>query len=145
MIVCVAFGAILTGYIQAARFAEWSGYSLAAQALSVQQLEQTRAALWDPRQEVPVDETTNLNLRAWARTGNADDNTWTGNTNAILDMPFATGKYVMATNYVKLRTYVIPGTANPKVYLKQVTVDTVWAFRGAKQTNKIVTFIAPDQ
>ena len=43
----VVFSGIILGYIHTAQRAQWSGCSLAAQALSIQQLEQARAAVWD--------------------------------------------------------------------------------------------------
>ena len=43
----IIFSGILTGYVQAAKRAEWAGYNLAAGATAVQQIEQARAAVWD--------------------------------------------------------------------------------------------------
>src|SRR5712664_3746549 len=48
--IAIAMVAILgsvNGYILSANRAEWSGYSLAAQSLAIQRLEQVRAAKWD--------------------------------------------------------------------------------------------------
>src|ERR1051325_11879550 len=47
------------GYGLTCRRAEWAGYSLAAQSLANQGLEQARAAKWDPAAPTPVDELTN--------------------------------------------------------------------------------------
>src|SRR5512139_2712378 len=47
---------IVAGFTQSHRMAGWSAYSLAAQSLAMQPIEQARAAKWDPTKAVPVDE-----------------------------------------------------------------------------------------
>jgi type II secretory pathway pseudopilin PulG len=47
-IVAMIFGGMMVAYTQATRRAQWSGYSMAAQGLAIQQLEQARSAQWDP-------------------------------------------------------------------------------------------------
>ena len=42
------FACILNSYVTSTFRAEWSGYSLAAQSLALQGMEQARAAKWDP-------------------------------------------------------------------------------------------------
>ena len=42
-IMAFVFGGLISAYVQATRRAEWSGYSLAAQAMAIQQLEQACA------------------------------------------------------------------------------------------------------
>lgn len=140
MVTGVVFAAILTGYVQSARKAEWSGYSLAAEGLNVQQLEQIRAAIWDT-DIVPIkDETTNLNLKAWTfASGKYTGYSWTN-----LDTPFNTtnNNKVFATNFVTLMTVNV--STNPPMSVKFIQADTVWKFRGKFYTNSIATYRAPD-
>ena len=44
-IVATVFGTVIDGYIVAAKKAQWSGYSLAAQSLSLHSVEQVRSAV----------------------------------------------------------------------------------------------------
>ena len=111
-ITTVVFGGIVTSYIQSGRRAEWSGYSLAAHALAIQQLEQARSAKWDVQSTPVVDEITNI-----ARV-----------TSAILDLPISGTNVVRATNYATVSTVAISTT--PLVTVHMVEVDTVWPFRG---------------
>src|ERR1035437_8503854 len=60
-IVTLLFSGILTAYIQSSRQAEWAGYSLAAQAIGIQQIEQARSAVWD----FNTNQLMNLNLQSW--------------------------------------------------------------------------------
>jgi prepilin-type N-terminal cleavage/methylation domain-containing protein len=73
-IVTLLFSGILTAYIQSGRQAEWAGYSLAAQAIGVQQIEQARSAVWD----FNMNQLTNLHLQSW--TYNATTQVGTGST-----------------------------------------------------------------
>src|SRR5438105_1829373 len=58
--ICVmTMAATIYGYGLTARRGEWACYSLAANSLAVQGLEQARAAKWDPWASPPVDELTN--------------------------------------------------------------------------------------
>src|SRR5437879_9843717 len=59
-ITAMSMAGVVAGYIFATRQAEWSAFSLAAQALATQRLEQTRAAQWEPRQ--PLDELVATNF-----------------------------------------------------------------------------------
>lgn len=135
----VIFSAVLLAYVNAAKYAEWSGYSLAAEALNVQQLEQLKCAKWDTDVLPNVDETTNLNLTAWSYVNGA----YKGYTNAILDMPISGTNIVRATNRLWLTNVMI--SANPPVWIKHVTVSTEWSFRGEKYTNTIATIMGPDR
>lgn len=120
-------GSIITAYVQTARRAEWSGYSLAAQALNMQQLEQARAARWDKRSLPPVDETLEIpNMTA-----------------AVLDLPVSGDNVIWATNYFTVNTLTLSTT--PLVEVKAIRVDTVWPFRDQLFTNTTVTYRAPDQ
>jgi type II secretory pathway pseudopilin PulG len=137
----LVFSTILLAYVQAARFAEWSGYSLAAQALSIQQLEQARSAVWDTQRTPPLDEVTNLNLTAWQYS--SDTRTWSGYTNAVLDIPAAQNKEVLATNFISVQTVSLP--SNPQAAVRFIKVSTVWSFQGKTYTNSIATYFAPDR
>jgi prepilin-type N-terminal cleavage/methylation domain-containing protein len=141
-IVALVLGGMTVAYTQTTRRAQWTGYSLAAQALAVQQLEQARAAVWDS--SIGKNEITNLNLSGFAYASGV----WTGYTWTNLDIPISGTNVVRATNYVKLKLLYINGVTNPPVQLQMLRVDTVWPFRwGATQryfTNTVSSYYAPD-
>ena len=146
-IVSIMFGGILTGYVQSARRAEWSGYSLAAEALAIQQLEQARSAVWD--QSLSKNEFTNLNLSGWAY--NTSTKVGKGYTVGILDLPYngGTNNAMRATNFVTVSLINLNNTTNPPVQVQMVRVDTVWVFYGfggMKRvfTNTTANYFAPD-
>lgn len=124
-IATLVFGGIITAYIQSSRQAEWAGYSLAAQALGIQQIEQARSAVWDT--SIAKNELTNLNLIAW--TYNTATGLGAGYATNVLDLPVAGTNTVIATNYVTLKMLWLNGASNPPVRVQMVTVDTVWRFR----------------
>ena len=141
VVVCIAlttllFSGLICGYIGASYRAEWTGYSLAAQGLAIQQIEQAKAAKWDP----------------WAADAPCDITNVQKTTGATLDLPMNTGttNAVWATNYTTIRTLVpvdsVVGTNLVSVI--QVRVDTVWPFlwHGTRYyyTNTIVDYFAPD-
>ena len=138
LIAGLIFGGIITAYVQSSRYAEWSGYSLAATALSVQQLEQAKSAKWDTQVTPNVDEITNLNLQARSYVNGAIQ----GYTNEILDMPIS-GNGVLATNYVTIKAISI--STNPPASIKLVMVQSVYPFRGDYYTNTIATYMGPDR
>jgi hypothetical protein len=122
----VLMGAVAAGFIQCMKEAEWSAYSLAANSLAMQRLEQTRAAKWDRLADPIVDEVKSTNFPVEIKE---------------LDIPMVTKtNAVMATNYTTILTI----STNPP--LKMVRVDCVWRFmdRGTF-TNTIATYRAPDQ
>lgn len=126
-IMVLIYGSAIMAYIQTDKRAEWTGYSLEAQALSIRQLEQARAAKWDTQSANPVDLSTNIFTR------------WTN----ILDMPYSGGNYVYATNLTSVSTVTnIAGT--PPVLVHMFWVDTVWNWRGRLFTNTTVTYRAPN-
>src|SRR5471030_1449338 len=146
VIVAITFGAIITGYLSAAKQTEWSGYSLAATSLGVQMLEQARSAVWDIANN--KNELTNLTLMAKSYT--SSNATWTGYTTNIMDVPWKGTNYVMATNFVSIQDIFENNSGNVPVHLQVLRVDTVWPFNGwanfskRMYTNSICTFIAPD-
>jgi prepilin-type N-terminal cleavage/methylation domain-containing protein len=141
-IVTFVFGGILTAYIQTGRQAEWSGYSLAAQAIGVQQIEQARSAVWDT--SISKNELTNMNLVGW--TYNTGTKVGTGRTTTILDLPISGTNVVMATNFVTLKMLNLTGVSN--VQVQMVIVDTVWpilTLRGTKlYTNRTASYFGQD-
>lgn len=142
----LAFAGILAGYVQSARRAEWSGYSLAAQALAIQQLEQGRSAVWDYSAGNTRNELTNLNLIN--RSYNTSTKTATGYSWGILDLPYSGTNVIRATNFVTVRMFYLNNVANPPVQLQMMQVDTVWPFSVGTTlkyfTNTVATYFAPD-
>lgn len=140
-ITTLIFGGILTANVHLTKRAEWTGQSLAAQALAIQQLEQARSAVWD--NSLGKNELTNLNLLGWTSNGRVGK----GYSHAILDLPISGTNYVRATNYVTI-TQLTNVTGLAGVRLQMVQVDTVWRFRafGSSRlhTNTVVTYYAPD-
>lgn len=124
-IAALSIGGVIYGYVNSAQRAEWSSYSLAAQSMAMQRIEQARACRWDPRGFPPRDELVNSNF--------ADQV-------LALDVPMSGTNIVYATN----RTTISVITAAPP--LRMIRVECVWRFqeRGLF-TNLIVTYRGPDQ
>ncbi len=124
------FAGVITAYVQSSYRAEWSGYSLAAQSLAIQQLEQARAASWDINASPAKNELTNVPAI----------------TAAILDLPVTGTNVLWATNYTAITSIPITNTIGASVYM--VRVDTAWPFIwGGKRryyTNTVADFFAPD-
>ena len=139
----LVFSGTILGYVQATKRAQWSGYSLAAQALAIQQIEQVRCARWDIYQN--INECTNIALNNWTFANNV----LTGYSWTNLDIPYSgTNNYITATNYVKISLIYINGNSNPPVQVRMVQVDAVWPFRWGGSTtyftNTLLTYCAPD-
>lgn len=145
-IMTLVFCAIILTYVDANYRAEWSGLSLAAQSLSLQQLEQARAGVWD--YSISKNELTNLCLTNWSY--NASTRTGTGYSWTTLDLPVSGSNTVSATNYVTVKMLYVNNQAvtNPPIQLQMVTVDTVWPFTmfGKQRfyTNRTANFYGPD-
>jgi hypothetical protein len=143
-IVVMVFAGIIKAYVQSGQRLEWTGYSLAAEALAIQTIEQARATVWDPAQTPPLNELTNLNLMGVSY--NSSSLTLTGFTTNILDVPYESTNYVMATNLVTIQMLNVNGNTN--VQEQVVTVQTVWPFyiRASNLffTNTVSTIISPD-
>jgi hypothetical protein len=124
-IALVLITGVVSGFIQTSRTAEWSSYSLAAQSLANQCLEQTRGAKWDPSGYPPTDQLVSSNFPLNIQ---------------ILDIPITRSNIVYATNLVTISTV----SANPA--LKMVSVQCTWTFcdRGVF-TNTVASYRAPDQ
>ena len=143
------FGGIITAYIQGGRRAEWSGLSLAAQALAIQQVEQARAAVWDPAH--PVYEKNELatmasNFLSFQYSSNANNQVWSGYSWTNLDLPISGTNVVTATNFVTLTRFSL--VAGIKMDILKLRVDTVWQYSwGSKVmlcTNTMIDYYAPD-
>ena len=141
-IVTLLFSGILAAYIQASRQAEWAGYSLAAQAIGIHQIEQARSGVWDC--SISKNELTNLNLLAWSY--NPATKVGTGYTTNILDLPVSGTNVVIATNFVTVKMLNLTGFTN--VQVQMVRVDTVWPFPTSKGmrlfTNRTASYFGPD-
>ena len=124
MVTGIMVTGVVAGYTQCMRQAEWSAYSLAAQSLAMQPIEQARGAKWDPYANPAVDQVTNLPSL----------------TVNILDIPISGTNIVYATNRTTVRSV---STTPP---LKEISVQTTWRFlnRGLF-TNTVVSYRAPDQ
>ena len=126
----VVFGSMIAAYVQSSYRAEWSGYSLAAQSMAIQQLEQARAADWDINSTPVKNEITNVSPI----------------TAAILDLPINSTNTIWATNYTTITSIPITNTVGATVYM--VRVDTAWPFVWAGKrkfyTNTVADYFAPD-
>jgi prepilin-type N-terminal cleavage/methylation domain-containing protein len=147
-IVALVFGSIIQGYVTSGKITEWSGYSLAAQSLAVETLEQVRSATWDP--QMNKCEVTNIPLQG-ATLAFSSSGAWTnysGYQTSILDVPWKSNNYVMATNFVNFKMVSLASNTNVQAILARV--DTVWRFTGWGSanmmfyTNTVCTFFAPD-
>jgi type II secretory pathway pseudopilin PulG len=128
-IAIVAFGCwgIVYGYMMAAKQADLSGCSLAAQALAVQRLEQARSARWDRLAATPIDELVSANFPDIV-------------TN--LDLPvISTVPRTMAT----MMTTITLITNDPPLKFVQVTCTWTNLMTRRIYTNIISTYRAPDQ
>jgi hypothetical protein len=141
-IVALVFGGSIEAYIQSSQRIEWSGYSMAAQSLAQETVEQALASVWDP--SIPENEVTNLNVQGASY--NASTLTWTGYNTSTLDVPYSGTNYVTATNYITIKQIFINGYSN--VLGQVIRVDCVWpfGFRGGSPcfTNTVCTLMAPD-
>jgi type II secretory pathway pseudopilin PulG len=128
-IIGMSIGGVIYGYTFACRQAEWTAYSLAAQSMAIQRMEQTRAATWDPR-------------------GSGKDDVISANfpvTNIIMDLPQTGTNIPYCTNI----TTITRITTN-NIDMKLVKVEAIWFFRWSNKrtsmhTNTIMTYRAPDQ
>jgi len=123
----LSFAGVICGYVLTADRAQWSAYSLAAQSLALQGVEQARAAKWDPKAWPAVDELGVTNYTE------AD----------MLDVPVS-GQPIQATNYISV-TIV---SQDPP--LRQLRADCVWSLRNGRRsrgpfTNTVITLRTADQ
>jgi hypothetical protein len=125
-ILALVFGTAVAAYIQAGQREEWSGFSLAAQALATRPVEQFHAAIWDTQAVPVVDMTTNI----------------PSPVALILELPITGTNAVWATNYTTVSNIAM---SNTTAQVHMITVNTVWPWKGAFFTNTVVTYRSPDQ
>ena len=153
VIIALVFGGIIQGYTSATYRAEWTGYSLAAQALALQSIEQARSATWDTAigtDDIPgmLKALGNYNSNLVSGTVASGVVMMKGATNRVLDLPTTPGQ---STNYATItvtatRYQPLPGLGGNNMYVIQV--DALWAFQWKHRTNyytnTLVTYMAPD-
>jgi Tfp pilus assembly protein PilV len=150
VLTALMFGGIISGYTLGAKRLQWSGYSLAAQTLSVQCLEQARAATWDGITPQITNMTFAGNSRSYSTTDGGKTWKLTGYTTSILDIPWKGSNYIMATNYITIQQFYVNNYTNMPLFLQSVRVDTVWPFNGWNNfsvqyySNTSCTYLAPD-
>ena len=123
----LSFGGVVYGYVLTSDSAQWSAYSLAAQSLARQGVEQARAAKWDPKAWPPVDELGITNYT----------------TVETLDVPVS-GQPVQATNSVSVTVF----SQDPP--LRQLRADCVWWLSNGQKSrgpfiNTVITLRTTDQ
>ena len=127
-ITATTFAGVIYGYVGTGVRAEWSAYSLAAQSLAMEGVEQARAAKWDPQAWPPVDE---LGVTNYTQVDQ-------------LDVPVS-GLPILATNYISISTV---STSPP---LRKLRADCVWMLTSRPPTacgpftNTVITYRAVDQ
>ena len=128
---------------------EWSGFSLAAQSVSVEGLEQARGGVWDIAMN--RNEIANMALMGYTSNSTAQGGyVITGYTTNILDVPWKGTNYVVATNYFTITLFSENNATNVPVQLQMVQVDSVWPFTDwgnytlKYYTNSTCTYLAPD-
>lgn len=147
-IITTLFAGIIMAYANANRRAKWSGYSLAAQALAIQQIEQARSARWDAY-DPSIYEITNI--ASSASSSNYYNVTYTNNTLTgysifKLNIPYSTTNYTYATNFFSDKLVSWEGDAS--IPMRLVRIDVVWPFTWKNTTrlftNSLVTYCARD-
>ncbi len=126
-IATLLFSGVIYGYAVITDRAEWSAYSLAAQSLAMQGMEQSRSAKWDPKAWPAVDE---LGLTNYTQV-------------ETLDVPVS-GQPVLATNYISVTLVSV----DPPI--RQLRTDCVWRLASGRRsrgpfTNTAVTLRTADQ
>ncbi len=122
LIVAVTVGGIIEGYTLAARRAEWSSYSLAAQSMATKRLEQVVAAPWVPQYN--TDQLVSSNFPPKTE---------------YLCLPTQQTNLVNCTNYTFISTF------STQPLMKMVRVDCVWEFlNNTRFTNTVATIRAPN-
>jgi prepilin-type N-terminal cleavage/methylation domain-containing protein len=120
----LAVGGIVSGYIYSFSSSDRWGLSLAAHSHALARIEDTRSAKWD--------------TSSWPSTDQLVSSNFPPQT-VVLDLSGTGARATYATNYTQISQL---STTPP---LKMVRVDCVWRFKGALETNSIVTCRSPDQ
>lgn len=143
-VVMLIFSGIILAYTQAAYRAEWTGYSLAAEALATKQIEQARSGRWDPANFQGTAARNDMYSLLLLNSNLTAAGVFTGYSWTNLDLPSNGGNYARATNYVTVKP-IVSGYLGSNIMIR---VDTVWSFRWRTSTrlytNTIATYFAPD-
>lgn len=124
-ILSLIIGATITGYVFSSKRVEWSAYSLAAQSLALQRLEQARACKWD--------------LGAYPIVNNELQASNFPAQVLMLDVPMNSTNAILATNLTEV---VDIQTNYPPI--KLVRVRCLWPFvDGRTYTNTIASYLVP--
>jgi prepilin-type N-terminal cleavage/methylation domain-containing protein len=144
VIIAMVFSGVILAYTQASYRAEWTGYSLAAEALAMKQIEQARSARFDL-----VNPDTSQRLQIYSlnllNSNLTSSKVLTGYSWTNLDLPSAGNlNSLRATNYVTLRPITNNYSSGTNLMLK---VETVWQFTWKTTkfyTNTVCTILAAD-
>jgi type II secretory pathway pseudopilin PulG len=121
----MAVAAIVNGYNYCTNSAHKAALSLAANALAMERIEETRSVTWAPDRSPAVDQLVATNFP---------------NKTVKLDVAGSGALVLPAT----IRTEISQASVSPK--LKRIRVDCIWQFRGGPWvTNTIETCRAPQQ
>jgi type II secretory pathway pseudopilin PulG len=122
-IAALTIAGIITGYVQTAKRAEWTGYSLAAHSAALQIIERARAAKWDPAADPAVDFMVNSEFPTSV---------------VIMDVPVSGTNMVYVTNTINITM----ASVSPPV--KMIRVDATWQHvNGKVYTNTLVSYRSP--
>lgn len=140
--------ALLYGYVQVNRKAEWTAMSMAAQSVAAQGAEMARGALWEPKLLLQLPN-TGLGTYDEMPATNGGPN-YTTNIICLLDIP-SSGAPVSTNGVTNLlyaatnRITIIQVMNSPSV--RQIQSDCVWTFplTGQKFTNTVLTIRAGDE
>ncbi len=115
----------MVGYVHSANRAEFAAYSLAANSLAQQRVEQARSCKWNPLGDGATDLLVPTNFPTAVE---------------VLDIPISGTNIVYATNFTTITTL----STNP--WLKSIRVDCVWRYtKRGLFTNTMMSYRAPDQ
>jgi len=121
----MAVGGIVNGYNYCTNSAQKAALSLAANALAMERIEETRSAIWAPDRTPAMDQLVTANFPS---------------KSVPLDFAGSGVVVIPAT----LRTEISQVSVNPP--LKRIRVDAIWQFRGVEWvTNTIETCRRPEQ
>lgn len=122
-LIALTIGGVIRGYLLVMERAQWTAYSLAAQAQAMRMMEQSHAAQWNALANPPIDYLVGGNIPM---------------TIDVLDTPLLGTNAAYVTNVVLITSI----SNNPS--LKLVRVQSSWAFLGKSYTNTLVTYRAPN-
>lgn len=148
ILMLLAMGGLMYGYVQANRMAEFSSMTLAAQSYASQGIEQARSAQWNS-QMYPVTNGPGTGDELPPTTNSSGAVVFTLNHNLFtntLDIPCngtpdQTNFAFWVTNYISITA------VSDLPPLRQIQSDAVWTFALTRTiyTNTVITMRAPDQ